>query len=298
MNLIQGLGAAHAALASTIVAQTSVERRLQGLRDTAKKLEQQSYADQAVPVLTAIAIAAMITVVLALFYQRLRRYLDYRQLVRKSRLGPRDVSWLEGLAADAGIEPHHRILASSSAFEQITTHYLKRQMASDSDWREDAERIRSHAERLRFASTETPDGVISTFDIGSPWPVLIATADGENWAEGFLGSDTIDEIVVHVLDDLGLLGDIGADDEVLLHVQRPLADEIWDEEEDEEQDDPSDDEEASEKERKIGPTFPCRIIRAHRKAPYRKLHLRHVAETVAPPKALAAAFTPPEEVAT
>ena len=234
------------------LAQSPVNDRIKALRQTADRLDQQSGINEIVPVLAWIGAILLVSVVAYGIYQLFHRWHRVNQLVRRAGLTRGEMAWLRKRADDAGLEPSSRILSSSSAFEQVAISFLSQKLSASSAWPSEARKMRLMADRLGFAPTPEPEEVLTTLDIGSPWPVVVQPEGSDQQTDGFVATDTIDEFVIHIVDDLEALAAVRDGDRVFVRVE-DLPD-----------DQP--------------PIFACEVLKLRSKGPYRILRLKHSAE--------------------
>jgi len=236
---------------------STVEERLAGMRETARRLSESSAADQAVPILVAIAIAAGVTAGGYLVWQRIRSANDHRAMLRRTGLTPDDVEWLVRVARSARLEAPTRILRSARVFEQVMGRYLCERRSTSDDWHRDARRARDLAHRLGFVASPPPERLDSTHDLGVPWPVTVSGADPRDRTDAFVASDTGDRLVLRLVDDLRLFDALDSG-----HTLRLLA---------------------TTPDRPGQCAFDCRVTSVERRPPYRTIELEHTAPPPGPP---------------
>jgi len=210
-------------------AQAPVHKRLEGLRETARQLQDRSSIDQVVPLLLAIGIACLMTVALYGAYRGIAGILARYRTMQSSGLVRPQTAWLLEMAIEADVRPPVRILRSVRTFEQVTTGYLERQLAVADDWPEDARILREVAWRIGTAPDDGPPTIGSTRDIGAPWAVEVSAvseddahedpSDREHRTDGFVATADVDELVVHAVNDLGQLDGLESGSRVRLHAR-------------------------------------------------------------------------------
>ena len=268
--------------AAAMAVQAPVHKRLEGLRQTARQLEDNSAIDQVVPVLVAIGIACLITTVLYMIYRGFAILLARYRTVKSSGLTRPQTAWLLEMAIEAEVRPPLRVLRSVRTFEQVTTSYLERQLAVADDWPEDAHILREVAWRIGTAPDEGPLAIESTRDIGAPWAIGVSAAPSEDGdppsadrTDGFVATADVDELVVHAVNDLGQLDGLGAGSILRIHA-RP---------------DTTFSPGAEEK------TFESRIVRIRARGRFTLLRLAHATRAIEPASVAEAAPADDESLA-